>query len=136
MDNFDINNPGNQDLDKPIPIDDLEKPIPFDEDENAPSQPSQPPLNLDSGDTVVAGQVKTPETKAAKHSEKIVSSGKITGVKTFFTKLHIGSIAFLDEQISNWLKANPDITIKRTNTATGNLVGKKTEPNIIITIWY
>jgi hypothetical protein len=58
------------------------------------------------------------------------------GVKTFFTKLHAGAIEFLDEQITNWLKDNPGITIKRTNTVTGEIQGTKTEPNIIVTVWY
>ena len=57
-------------------------------------------------------------------------------MKTFFTKLHGGAIAFLEEQIARWLKANPDVTVKRTNVVTGPIVGKKVEPNIIITIWY
>ena len=35
-----------------------------------------------------------------------------------------------------WLRENPDVVVKRTNTATGMVVGKKTEPNIIITILY
>ena len=61
---------------------------------------------------------------------------RITGVKTFFTKLHSGAIEFLDEQINTWLKANPDIVVKRTNTVAGMIVGKKTEPSIVITIWY
>jgi hypothetical protein len=43
---------------------------------------------------------------------------------------------FLDEQIGKWLKENPGIRIKRTNTVTGDIQAKKTEPNIIITIWY
>jgi hypothetical protein len=59
-----------------------------------------------------------------------------TGVKTFFTKLHTGAIDFLDEQITNWLKQNPGIIIKQTNTTVGEVQGKKTEPNIIITVWY
>jgi hypothetical protein len=43
---------------------------------------------------------------------------------------------FLDEQITKWLKDNPGIIIKRTNTVTGEIQGKKTEPNIVITVWY
>ncbi len=62
--------------------------------------------------------------------------GKITGVRTFFTKLHAGAINFLDEQVVEWLKKNPDIVVKRTNITTGPITGKKVEPNIIITVWY
>ncbi|HLB73213.1 MAG TPA: hypothetical protein VJJ98_04275, partial [Sedimentisphaerales bacterium] len=67
---------------------------------------------------------------------KVVSSDRISGVKTFFTKLHPGAIEFLDEQICNWLKENPCISIKRTNVVTGEIQSKKTEPNIVITVWY
>jgi len=58
------------------------------------------------------------------------------GVKTFFTKLHPGAMNFLDEQITKWLKENPHVTVKRTNIVTGQVQAKKTEPNIIITVWY
>ncbi len=76
-----------------------------------------------------------PIIKAPK--EKVLSSpDRITGVKTFFTKLHAGAIEFLDGQITNWLKENPGISIKLTNTVTGEVQGKKTEPNIVITVWY
>jgi hypothetical protein len=61
---------------------------------------------------------------------------RITGIRTFYAKLHAGAISFLDEQIINWLKDNPNIVIKRTNVVTGDLVGKNTEPNIIVTVWY
>ena len=68
---------------------------------------------------------------------KVVSDpDRITGVKTFFVKLHVGSMEYLDEQVSQWLKANPGIRIKHTNAVCGNIVGKKTEPNLIVTIWY
>jgi hypothetical protein len=66
----------------------------------------------------------------------ITSGDRITGIKTFFTKLHPGSIEFLDEQISTWLKQNPGIRLKQTNVVTGEVQAKKTEPNIVITVWY
>lgn len=61
---------------------------------------------------------------------------RITGCKTFFTKLHPGAIDFLDEQINQWLKDNPSVVIKLTNTTTGEVQGKKTEANILMTVWY
>jgi hypothetical protein len=63
-------------------------------------------------------------------------SARTTNCKTFFTKLHPGAINFLDEQISKWLRENPSIVVKHTNVTTGEIVDKKTEPNILITIWY
>ena len=138
MDNFDIVNADDKELNKPMPIHD-ETPIPFDVDEGENTSVSHAPLNLGGAGATEAPKVSTP--KPAKPAvKKIVetasSSERITNVRTFFTKLHVGSLAFLDEQISQWLKDNPGITIKRTNTATGIVVGKKDEPSIMITVWY
>ncbi len=105
---------------------------------------SHAPLDLGGSavQTPLAGAPK-PATKPTppvlqreKPTEKIASIDRIMGMKTIFTKLHAGAIAFLEEQIARWLKENPDIVIKRTNVVTGDVVGKKTEPNIIITVWY
>ncbi len=77
-----------------------------------------------------------PTQAAKKPTKKIVSSDQITGMKTFFTKLHAGSIDFLNDQITNWLKENPGVVVKRTDIVTGLVAAKKTEPTLIITIWY
>ncbi len=101
---------------------------------------SHAPLDLGGGSAVEVPKLGVTEqlvSRAAKApAEKVVSMERITGVKNFFTKLHIGAITFLDEKITEWLRENPDVVIKRTNVITGELQGKKTEPNIIITIWY
>jgi len=132
MDNFDI--------DKIPPAEDLNEPIPFDDDDMSGASVSHSPLDLGGGGTKDAPKIEIPAqptgAAAKKPAEKMVSAERITGVKTFFTKLHAGAIDFLDEQITNWLKNNPGVTIKRTNTVTGEVQGKKTEPNIIVTIWY
>jgi len=118
--------------DDPIPLDDdLDKPIPLEDDEPGQAAVSHAPLSL--GGSGIA-EVTKPAVK--KDAGKITSTGRITGVKTFFTKLHPGAMEFLDEQINKWLKDNPGIQIKQTNTTTGEVQAKKTEPNIIITIWY
>lgn len=80
------------------------------------------------------GAAEQPKDQAAGkfHSE----GSKITSVKTFFTKLHHGSVQFMDEQIAEWLKTNPGVEIKQTNVCVGDVVAKKTEPNIIVMIWY
>ena len=125
-------------------------PISFEENKPAAAKPgiSHSPLNL--GGTAPAQpkpQQPKPQTHI-QHSEdepsamrkvaKAVSSSpdRISGVRTFFTKLHIGAVEFMDEQITDWLKDNPGVVIKKTNVVTGELAGKKTEPNIIISVWY
>ncbi|MHC4543820.1 MAG: hypothetical protein ACYTDW_12335 [Planctomycetota bacterium] len=142
MDNFDNSNvSGNPNLNQPIPLgEDLDKPIPFD-DGTSKAGVSHSPLSLGGSGTVKAPKpevpkIEVPKPAVKKVEEKRVSTNRITGVKTFFTKLHPGAIDFLDEQITKWLKENPGVTIKRTNTVTGDIQAKKTEPNIIITIWY
>ncbi len=122
MDNFDTSNAGSGDADA------------------SDSSVSHTPLNLGGGGTTKtpaepAGPAVKPTTKAPT-GKAASSADRITGVKTFFTKLHAGAIDFLDEQITNWLKKNPDIIIKHTNTVTGMVIGKKSEPNIIVTVWY
>ena len=110
---------------KPADFDNEDAPIPFDDSEDAGDTGiSHAPVNLSSSNA----------DKTAK--KKIVSAKRVTGVKTFCTKLHEGSIEFVDERIKDWLAENPGIIVKRTNTATGIVTGKKPEPSIIITIWY
>jgi len=120
---------------QPIPFDrNSDKPIPFDIGDISQPGISHAPLDLGAG-TTEAQKIAMPKP-VIKPQEKIVSADRITGLKTFFTKLHPGALEFLDEQISAWLKQNPGIVIKRTNITTGEIQAKKTEPNIIITVWY
>ncbi len=135
MDNLDSN--------KIFPDEDLDAPIPLEEDFSR-TNVSHSPLNLGGGSVAEVPKVvpaakpvmPKPSAPVAKPSEKMAAGERITGVKTFFAKLHVGAIEFLDEQITNWLKSNPDIKVKQTNTVVGEVQGKKTEPNIIISIWY
>lgn len=143
MDNFDNSDfSSNANLDEPIPLEeDLGQPIPFDDDDTSDSSVSHSPLSLGGGGTAQVPKIETPKIEVPKPAlkkveEKIVSTNRITGVRTFFTKLHPGALDFLDEQITKWLKENPGVTIRRTNTVTGMIQAKKTEPNIIISIWY
>ncbi len=152
MDNLNLNNPAgprpihptpsSDDLNKPIPLADPDKPIPLDlGPAPAPkTNVSHAPLNL-GGPAAPAQAAKPampqmPRPVAQRPAARVVSTDRITGVKTFFTKLHPGALQFLDEQITDWLKQNPGISIKRTDMTTGEVQAKKTEPNIIITIWY
>jgi hypothetical protein len=157
MENLDNSNvPGNPNLNQQIPLgEDLDKPIPFD-DGTGDASVSHSPLSLGGSNTPQAPgtaipkpaapkpavqkpampKIEVPKPALQKVETKKVSASRITGVKTFFTKLHPGAMDFLDGQITKWLKENPGVIIKRTNTVTGDVQAKKTEPNIIITIWY
>ena len=64
------------------------------------------------------------------------ASERITTCKVFFTKLHPGAIKFLEDQITEWLRNNPSIMIKSTDVIMGEVQEKKTEPNIVIVVWF
>ena len=64
------------------------------------------------------------------------AADRITACKTFFTKLHPGAMIFLDEQVAKWLRENPQIVIKLTNVFQGEITEKKTEPSIVMVVWY
>ncbi len=141
MDNLDLSSFGEQDLNEPIPLD---GPIPFEAIGPGESGISHAPLDLGGGTAPAptapaAKPVAKPTASAVtagKAGEKLASTDRIVGMKTFFTKLHGGAIEFLEQRIARWLKSNPDVVVKSTNVVTGDVVGKKVEPNIIITIWF
>jgi hypothetical protein len=110
-----------------------DKPIPFDDGMAV----SHSPLNLGGGGTSeTAEKEEMPQPIDREIGKRVSWPDRITGVRTFFTKLHPGAMEFMDEQICKWLTDNPGVHIKRTNVVTGDIIAKKTEPNIIITIWY
>jgi hypothetical protein len=141
MDNFDPGQAGNQNFNESIPLDDeIEKPVPFEDVDAGNIGASHSPLDLGSSRPVevqkIQKQQPKPATQIVNKAIQADSTGRITAIRTFFTKLHTGALSFLDDQIIDWLKKNPDIVIKKTNVCVGEVQGKKTEPNIVITVWY
>ena len=139
MDNFNGSGFSGQNNNDPIPLDqDFDKPIPLDDISIGGGGISHAPLDLGGSSPVEMPKIEVPKPAPAaqKPAEKVTSSDRITGIKTFFTKLHPGALNFLDEQITKWLAENPEVAIKRTNIITGEIQGKKTDPNIIITVWF
>jgi len=123
----------------------LNQPIPFDAGGASDTGVSHAPLSLGAAKAAPAPQVSVPKPAvkpsepppaAGKPAPKLTPTDRIQGVRKFFTKLHPGALNFMDEQITRWLKENPDVRIKRTNVAVGEVQDKKTEPNILITVWY
>jgi hypothetical protein len=143
-----MDNLGNSDL----PKNDSDEPIPFDDglDANGGSPGvSRAPLNLGGGNPTPAPTANPkparPEPRPAPPAAvpptgatpvAAPAGPRITGCKVFFAKLHAGAIDFMSDQISNWLKENPDIHIKHTNLSVGDVQAKKTEPNLLIVVWY
>ncbi len=97
---------------------------------------SHAPLNLGDSSPEPIPVAAPPKQTVIKPADDPIPAERIKGMKTFFAKLHQGALVYLEEQITNWLKENPNIVIKRTNITTGEVQGKTTEPNIVIIIWY
>lgn len=132
------------------------QPVPMDAGPNKPNPPeskpasgpapvSRAPLNLGGTGAPVAAPAAAPAAVPRAPAPRpaplrpvaaIGGNERITGCKTFFTKLHPGAIDFMDEQITQWLKDNPGVIIRATSAVTGEIQSKKTEPNILLTVWY
>ncbi len=112
-------------------------PTPFEGSSGPETEVSHAPLNLGGeNDSSPAPAAKPISKRAARLQASVTAGDRITGVRIFFTKLHAGALDFLSEQITEWLKNNPNIAVKRTNITVGEIAAKKTEANLIITVWY
>ncbi len=59
-----------------------------------------------------------------------------TRIRIFHSKISEGAVRHLNEQINEWLDANPDIEIKFANTTVGMWEGKHSEPNLLLMLFY
>lgn len=56
-------------------------------------------------------------------------------VKSFHCKLAEESLAFLDQQVNDWLEAHPQYEVKFVTTAIGEWQGKIKEPQMVVQLW-
>ena len=59
-----------------------------------------------------------------------------TRCRTFHAKLNPASVAYMDDQINEWVDSNPDVYIKTVSTTVGTFEGKHPEPHLIVTVFY
>ncbi len=59
-----------------------------------------------------------------------------TRCRTFHAKLNDGAVGFMNRQICDWADANPEISIKFASTTMGVWEGKKSDPTLIVTVFY
>lgn len=115
--------------------------IPIDSGESDPDEPDLEPIEIESGaenlsssKTILAfGEKKRHEDKFARKPNK-TGQGAIH-VKTFCTKLRLDAIQNLDQQINEWLDANPDYEVKFVSSSVGSLIGKSVEDALFINVW-
>ncbi len=87
-------------------------------------------------------KIKTFEQKlgAGRHGDRWARTPNATGagaihVKSFHCRLTGDSLEFLDQQINEWLDANPEYEVKLVTTSVGLWSGKLKEPNLIVNVW-
>lgn len=56
--------------------------------------------------------------------------------RTFHAKLNDASLAYLDNQINDWVDNDPTVEIKFATSSVGVVEGKHAEPHLIVTIFY
>ncbi len=59
-----------------------------------------------------------------------------TRCRTFHAKLNDASIAYMNDQINEWVDADPRVFIKTVSTAVGLFEGKHPEPHLFVTMFY
>lgn len=59
-----------------------------------------------------------------------------TRCRTFHAKLTDPAIAYMDNQINEWLDAHPEYYIKHATTTIGVFEGKHAEQHLIVTVYY
>lgn len=63
-------------------------------------------------------------------------SPNATRCRTFHCKLADGPMAYLNEQINEWVDGNDDIEIKFATSTIGVVEGKHVDPHLIVTVFY
>jgi hypothetical protein len=59
-----------------------------------------------------------------------------TRIRVFHAKLGDQAMSHMEELINEWIDESPDIEIKFTSTTVGVVEGKRSEPHLIVTVWY
>lgn len=78
---------------------------------------------------------------AKRHEDQWKRSPNSTGTgaihcKSFHCKLSEDALAFLDEQVNQWLDAHPQYEVKMVGTSVGDFAGKLgKEPHLIMQVW-
>jgi len=107
-----------------------------------PSRPDAP--NVVENRAAPANRVQAAETDSVQtqqRAQKFQRSLNLTGqgatrVRTFHTKLTDAAMSYLAGLINEWLDASPDVEVKFASTTVGVVEGKRSEPHLIITVWY
>lgn len=124
------------------PDSELVEPIAFEEDDGPIGKSSSTVMSAMGGSQVSVGSVPTSVIGAGKWDEtrfkRPLDPAGAGGsrCRIFHSKLNDGAIAFMLDQINQWLDEHKDITVKFSTSTMGVFEGKHADPNLILTVFY
>ncbi|MFH0983021.1 MAG: hypothetical protein V2A79_15995 [Planctomycetota bacterium] len=59
-----------------------------------------------------------------------------TRCRTYHAKLNDGAVAYMNREINEWVDRNPSIRIKFATSTIGVYEGKRSDPHLIVTVFY
>ena len=114
----------------------------------APPRSAKPPASLEPEPVQMAeaaGPIAAPKKitafgKEARHEEVWTRTPNINGtgaihVKAFHSKITDDALAYMDQQINEWLDSHPEYEVKFVSSTVGIHSGKLKEPHVICNIW-
>ncbi len=123
----------------PIDINEAEENDTTDHDADAMEPIELDEVPTESSSIVGSNKIRTFDTRKPhvehwKRTPNVTNTGAIH-VKTFVAKLRLDAIEHLDEQVNNWLDNHPEYEVKFVSQSIGQLVGKRTEDALFISVW-
>lgn len=104
------------------------------EEEDIPQESGMSKIKAFGGTGIQAAQTALDESSLKRDLQQ--TGRGATRCRTFHAKLNDGSIAYMNNQINQWVDANPHIEIKFATSSVGVVEGKHAEPHLILTMFY
>jgi hypothetical protein len=106
------------------------------EEEATPEQLSSTAIHGYSGADSLAGAGFGADDESKFKRRLDPRSPFATRSRTFHSKLNDGAVAYMHEQINEWVDAAKDVNIKFATSTIGIFEGKHADPHLILTVFY
>lgn len=68
--------------------------------------------------------------------QPVISGKGACRVRSFHGRLSAQGLEYMDNQINEWIDANPEVEVKFVSSQVGIFEGKMREPALILNLWY
>lgn len=100
---------------------------------DAPAESTQSKIRS-FGEGAITGSQGQVDTSALKRT--LSKGASATRCRTFHSKLTDASVAYMNNQVNEWVDSDPDIEIKFASSTIGTFEGKHSEQHLIVTVFY